>query len=179
MASPTGAPGLTARDKARRVGIALVVVLCLGLIALAGAAVREVDQDGDVITERDDPNDVAITGDDDLVAQQPPGAAGGGPATAEIVEQTIPADGSEILQQQQIGIDLGNDYRVTRLLIDRTPIEEAHLIRRDELSQVFFQPSDGYEFEVFPAGRVCALAEVERATTGEAVRSVEWCFEVT
>jgi hypothetical protein len=177
--APAEAPRLTARDKVRRLAFALVVLACLGLLAAGVAAVREVDANGDVIEDRDDPNDVEITGDDDLVSQQPPGAAGGGPATAEIVEQTIPAEGAEILQQQQIGIDLGDEYRVTRLLIDRTLIEEDHLIRRDELSQVFFQPSEGYEFEAFPAGRVCAVAEVERAATGEPVRSVEWCFEVT
>jgi hypothetical protein len=44
---------------------------------------------------------------------------------------------------------------------------------------VFFQPGEGLEFEAFPAGRVCAVAEVEQVTTGEPVRSVEWCFEVT
>ena len=171
--------GLTGRDEARRLGMALAAVACLGLLALAVSANREVDATGDVIEERTDPNAVEVTGDDDLVAQQPPGGAAGGPATAELVEQTIPADGAEILQQQQIGIDLGNEYRVSRLVIDRVPIDEEHLIRRDELNQVFFQPSEDYEFEVFPPGRVCAVAEVERAATGEPVRSVEWCFEVT
>ena len=179
MSTPTDAPRRTRRDKVRRLILAFAVVACLGLIALGANAVREVDANGDVIAEQPDPNDVEITGDDDLVDQQPPGAAAGGPAAAEIVEQTIPADGAEILQQQQIGIDLGNAYRVSQLTIDRTPIEEDHLIRRDELNQVFYQPSEGFEFEAFPPGRVCAVADVELAATGEPVRSVEWCFEVT
>jgi hypothetical protein len=170
---------LTTRDKLRRLGIGLVVLACLGGLALAVAAVVEVDPTGEVIEETGDPDDVAISGDDDLIAQQPPGAAGEGPSQDEIVELTIPADGAEILQQQQIGIDLGNRYRVTRLTIDRVPIEEDHLIRRDEQNQVFFQPGEGLEFEVFPPGPVCAVAEVVRLATNEPVRSVEWCFEVT
>jgi hypothetical protein len=170
---------LDGRETLRRVVIAVAVVLGLGGLAVAGAAVREVDAEGDVIEQTDDPNDVAISGEQDLIDQQPPGAAGGGPSTAEIVERTIPAEGAEILQQQQIGIEVGSLYRVSTLTIDRTPIAEDNLIRRDELNQVFFQPGEGLEFEAFPAGRVCAVAEVEQVTTGEPVRSVEWCFEVT
>lgn len=171
--------GTSARDRLRRVGISVVIVAGLGGIALAGAAVREVDRQGDVILQRDDPNEVTITGDADDIALQPPGAASGGPSEADIVEQTIPAEGAQILQQQQIGIDLGNRYRVARLVVGGAVIDEEHLIRRDELSQVFFQPAEGYEFDAFPPGEVCAVAEVEQATTGEPVRSVEWCFEVT
>jgi len=171
--------GLTTKDKLRRLGFALVVLVCLGGLGLAIAATVEVDDEGDAIVDRDDPDDVTISGDDSLIAQQPPNAVDEGPTESEIVEQTIPAEGSQILQQQQIGIDLGNAFRVSRLVIDRVPIDEDHLIRRDELNQVFFQPSEGYEFEVFPPGRVCAVADVVRAADNEPVRSVEWCFEVT
>ena len=43
---------------------------------------------------------------------------------------------------------------------------------------MFFQPGPDLVMETFPPGRVCAVAEVMDAATGEAVRSVEWCFEV-
>ena len=169
---------LTARDKLRRVAIALFVLVCLGGIALAAVATREVDDQGDVITERDDPSDVAVSGDESLAPTTSP-SDGSRPSEDEIVEQTIPSEGAEILQQQQIGIDLGNAYRVSRLLIQRTPIQEANLTRRDELNQVFYQPAEGREFDVFPPGRVCAVADVVEVLTGDPVRSVEWCFEVT
>lgn len=170
---------LTAKDKLRRLAIALFVLVCLTGIVIGASAVREVDEQGDVIEESGDPDDVVISGDDDLIAQQPPDAAVGGPGEADIVEQTIPAEGAEILQQQQIGIEVGNAYRVARLTIDRTPISEENLIRRDELNQVFYQPAEGLEFEQFPAGRVCAVAEVVEVINDEPVRTVEWCFEVT
>jgi hypothetical protein len=169
----------TGRDTLRKVFITVVIVLGLGGLALAVNSVREVDAQGDVIEDRDDPGDVTVSGDDDLVAQQPPGASSGGPSAAEIVERTVPAEGAEILQQQQIGIEVGSPYRVTSLTIDRVPIDEANLIRRDEVNQVFFQPGEDLEFEAFPPGRVCAVADVEVAATGEPLRSVEWCFEVT
>lgn len=164
----------------RRLGFGLFVLVCIAGIAIGVAATREVDSQGDVVLEERDPDDVEISGDESLVEQQPPGAASGGPSEDEIVEQTIPSEGAEILQQQQIGIDLGNAYRVSRLVIDRTPIDEDNLIRRDELSQVFYQPAEGLEFEAFPPGRVCAVAEVVLALNpSESIRSVEWCFEVT
>ena len=237
MTEPTAAPPTT-KEKLRRTVLVLFILACLGGIGWGASHVREVDANGDVITETD-VGDVEITGDgdllpgpgqatgdvpsqdevvertfpsegaeilqqqqigidlgdqyraaafyvqgtllpeDDLVANQPPGASAGGPSTAEIVERTIPAEGAEILQQQQIGIEVGAPFRVSTLTIDRVPIDEDNLIRRDEVNQVFYQPGEGLEFEVFPPGRVCAIAEVEQATTGEPVRSVEWCFEVT
>jgi hypothetical protein len=166
-------------NRLHQIVIAVVLVLGVGGLAIAVAAVREVDAEGDVIEERGDPSEVTITGDDDLIAQQPPGASSGGPSASEIVERTIPAEGAEILQQQQIGLEVGAPYRVSTLTIDRVPIAEENLIRRDEVNQVFYQPGDGLEFESFPPGRVCAIAEVEQATSGDPVRSVEWCFEVT
>lgn len=114
---------MSSRDRLRRLGIAVAIVAGLAGLVVAAGAVREVDADGDVIEERGDPNDVAISGDDDLIDQQPPGQTGDGPSRAEIVQRTIPADGAEILQQQQIGIEVGATYRVSTLTIDRTPID--------------------------------------------------------
>lgn len=171
---------LTTRDKLRRTVIGLFVVACLGGLALAVSAVREVDADGDVIEERGDPDDVEISGDSSLVAQVPPGAAAGGPSEAEIVEQTLPAEGSEILRQAQIGIDVGDLYDVVQLSINGTVLPDDELVRRSELNQVFFQPAEGFTFESLPEGRVCARAEVVRLTDpDEILRAVEWCFEVT
>ena len=169
---------LTSQDKMRRMGITLLIVACLAGLALAGSQVRRIDPEGNEVAEGQDVEDVDITGDDDLIAQQPPGAADSDVPREAVVEQTFPAQDAQVLQQQQIGIDLGGTYRVSRLVVDRQLIPEEELIRRDELGQVFFQPGEDLVLETFPAGRVCAVAEVMDAATGEDVRSVEWCFEV-
>lgn len=166
-------------ERLKRTGIVVFVVVCLYGLFYATTRTREVDANGDVIT-REAAGDVTITGDDDLIAQLPPVPVADLPSEAEVVEQTFPADGAEILQQQQIGIDLGDVFRVASLSIDGTLLPERELIRRDELNQAFFQPSDGFTFETLPQGRVCARADVVRSVEPETViRSVEWCFEVT
>ena len=169
---------LTRQDKMRRMGIALLIVACLGGLALAASEVRRIDAEGNEVPASEDPDGVEVSGDDDLVAQQPPGGADSDVPREDVVEQTFPAEGAQVLQQQQIGIDLGNPYRVSRLVVDRTLIPEEELTRRDELGQVFFQPGPDLAIEAFPAGRVCAVAEVVDAVSGEPARSVEWCFEV-
>jgi hypothetical protein len=171
---------LTTRDKVRRLGIGLFVMVCLAGIGWGASRATEVDSNGDAIAERNDPNAVEISGDPDLIDDQPPGVASGGPSQAEIVEQTIPADGAETLRQAQIGIDLGNLYNVVSLSLNGTRLPEDELTRRAELNQVFFQPAEDATFESLPSGHVCAVAEVERSSEpGDIVRSVQWCFEVT
>ena len=169
---------LTTKDKLRRTAIVLFVLVCLGGIGWGASHVREVDANGDVITETD-PAEVEITGDDELLPS-PEEQAADVPSQDEVVEQTFPAEGAEILQQQQIGIDLGGSYRVKDFYVQGTLLEADHVTRRDELNQAFFQPGDDTPFEVLPAGRVCARVDVVRIPDLEnVVRSVEWCFEVT
>lgn len=179
-AGRSGRAALTTRDKVRRLLIGLFVAACVGGMVVVVSNVREIDADGDEVPERADPDDVEISGDSDLVAQVPPGAASGGPSEAEIVEQTIPADGAETLQQAQIGIDVGDLYDVVQLSINGTVLRDDELVRRPELNQVFFQPGEDFTFDALPPGRVCARADVVRVTApNEIVRAVEWCFEVT
>ena len=171
---------MTTKDRLRRLGIGLFVLACLGVIALGVLRAREVDSNGDVVVDQDDPDAVEISGDADLIDDQPPDVANQGPSEAEIVELTIPADGAEILQQSQVGIDLGDLYDVKTLRIDGTTIPEEELTRRFELNQAFFQPGEGAALEVLPPGRVCAQADVVRLTErNEVIRTVEWCFSVT
>lgn len=169
---------LTRQDKMRRMGITLLIVACLCGLAVAGSQVREIDPDGNEVPQADDLAAVEITGDEDVMASHPPGAADPEVSREEVVEQTFPAEDAQVLQQQQIGIDLGGTYRVDRLVVDRQVIPEDELIRRDELGQAFFQPGPDLVIEAFPPGRVCAVAEVIDAANGEPARSVEWCFEV-
>lgn len=175
--APTRVP-LTTSDKLRRTAIVLFVLACLAGIGWGASHVREVDANGDVITETD-VDDVAITGDDELLPD-PNEQAADVPSQDEVVEQTFPSEGAEILQQQQIGIDLGGSYRVKDFFVQGTLLEADQITRRDELNQAFFQPGDDTPFEVLPAGRVCARVDVVRIPDLEnVVRSVEWCFEVT
>lgn len=179
MTDPTPARiPLTGRDKLRRTAIVLFVIACLAGIGWGASHVREVDANGDVITETD-VGDVEITGDGDLLPS--PGQTGGNvPSQDEVVERTFPSEGAEILQQQQIGIDLGDTYRVRDFYVQGTLLEAGQITRRDELNQAFFQPGDDTPFEVLPAGRVCARVDVVRIPDLEnVVRTVEWCFEVT
>lgn len=171
----------TVADNLRRTAIVLFVLVCLAGLLYACDQTRSVDANGDIVTEEQDPADVVISGDEDLIDELPPMPGGGnGPPVAEIVEQTFPAEAAEILQQQQIGVDLGDAYYPERFYVQGTQLPEEELIRRDELNQVFFQPSEGSTFEVLPPGRVCARVDVVRTVArDDLVRTVEWCFEVT
>lgn len=177
MTEPTATP-LTNRDKLRRMVIVLFVLVCLAGIGYGASRVREVDENGDVVVD-DDSAEVEITGDDELVA----GAStipADTPSEAEVVEQTFPSENAEILQQQQVGVDLGGGYRVVDLYVDRTLIPRSELTRRDELNQAFFTPGEDRTFEVLPPGRVCAQADIAAIDDlSTVVRQIEWCFEVT
>jgi hypothetical protein len=159
--------------------VVLFVLACLGGIAWGASHVREVDENGDVVADGGSPADVEITGDEELVSGAttlPPGL----PSEEDVIEQTFPSESAEILQQQQIGIDLGSAYWVVNLYVDRTLIPEGEVTRRNELNQAFFTPGEDRTFDVLPPGRVCAqadIADIQRRDT--VVRQVEWCFEVT
>jgi len=178
MTEATRAP-LTTRDKLRRMLIVLFVLGCLAGIGWGASRVRQVDANGDVVAEDRSPADVEITGDEELVAGAttlPPGT----PSEDEVVEQTFPSESAEILQQQQVGIDLGSAFWVVDLYVDRTLIPRDEVTRRNELNQAFFTPGDGRTFDVLPAGPVCAQADIAAISDRETVvRQVEWCFEVT
>lgn len=169
---------MTTTDRIRRTLIVLFVLGCLTAIGWGCSQVREVDANGDVVAEERDPADVAVSGDEDLVAGLET-VPSGVPSESEIVEQTFPSEGSQILQQQQVGVDLGPGYRVVDLYVNRTLIPRSELTRRDELNQAFFTPGGDRSFEELPPGRLCAQADVAAIDDLETVvRQVEWCFEV-
>jgi hypothetical protein len=179
MTSPVTSPRRSVPDNLRRTAIVLFVLACLAGLLYACSLTREVDENGDVIAETRDPDDVTVSGDEELIAELPP-VGGGGPTEDEIVEQTFPAEGAEILQQQQIGIDLGDQYYAERFYVQGTLLPEGEIVRRDELNQAFFQPGGDTTFDVLPPGRVCARVDVVRSVSRDTpLRTVEWCFEVT
>lgn len=170
---------MTTRDKLRRLAIFIVVVLCLVGLGFAASATREVDENGDVVTDEPSVGDVVESGDAEVQATAPPLPDPNAPDLDDIVEQLFPARDSEALQQQQVGIDLGATYTGV-LIINGIEIPEGQLQRRPELNQVFFQPGDDLALEELSPGRNCVVAVVWRETeTREDGRSVNWCFEVT
>lgn len=166
---------LTAADKLRRTGIALLVVACAGGLTAAGLRTREVDDNGDAIVESGDPCEVTVSGEGaDLPACDPEREP-----EASVVEQLFPADGAEALQQVQVGVDLGPAYTGS-LYIDGVEVPEEQLVRVEALNQIFFSPGDGQLIDEWRPGRNCVRAIVWPIVEGRAEsRDVDWCFEVT
>lgn len=168
---------LTPRDKARRLAIALAVIVCVAGLGLAIATTREVDDSGDPITERGDPCAVEFTGEAAELPECDPEA----PALGEIVERLYPARDSEALQQVQVGVDLGPRYTGT-LVVGGVEVPDSQLVRVDGVNQLFFSPGDGQVIESWEPGRNCVRAvlwPIAEGRGGEGTRSVDWCFEVT
>jgi hypothetical protein len=166
---------LTRRDKLRRLAIALFVVACIAGVGLAIGSTREIDAQGDPITESGDPCEVVLSGDEvDAPACNPNTEALG-----QIVEQLFPPADSEALQQVQVGIDLGNAFTGV-LVVDGIEVPEEQLVRQEALNQVFFSPGDEQVIEQWEPGRNCVQAIVWPIVEGrEESRTIDWCFEVT
>ncbi len=139
------------RATLRRVLIALVVLACIGGIALAANR-----------TQTGEP-DIAQSG-----------------ADPRVVELFVPSRDSEVLRQAQIGIDLTSDFTGT-LVVNGVEIPEDQLQRRPELNQIFFQPGEGQAIERLVPGRNCVQAIVWRLdrSRANARPPIEWCFRAT
>ena len=138
----------------RRVIITIVVLACLVGFALAASHTRR--------------------GDTELVTSGSDGITGAG-----IVEVLQPRDGDTLVNQQaQVGIDLTRPY-TAYLLVNGTQIPDDQLLKRPELSAVYFTPGEGKVIEKLPAGRNCVQAVITRIDgTLETVQPVTWCFNV-
>jgi hypothetical protein len=104
-------------------------------------------------------------------------AAGG---RQDVVEQLIPRDGAEVLQQAEIGIDLTRGYEgALQINGVEIPVEELRVV--PEQSQVFFAPGPDRVFESLPSGTTCATAVVWQQANGRGVDDLTftWCFDVT
>lgn len=96
------------------------------------------------------------------------------------VVELIPTDGSNILQQDQIGIVLKSGYR-TRLTVNGTaiPVGQLQAVNYASQTQYTFQPGAGKAFTVWPAGKSCVAASYWRVQDGPAhAASQDWCFTV-
>jgi hypothetical protein len=115
-----------------------------------------------------------------------PVASSGG--TREFVEQIIPTNDSQVLQQGTVGIDLVTGW-TGELTIDNVPIPASDLDVGDNtssetvssgLERITFTPGPGKALESLPLGPVCAQAVVWERSAGRdnSQRTVSWCFEV-
>ena len=133
----------------RRLIILLIVIACVGGMAIAVAHTRRGDEEP------------TITG------------------SPNVVQLLAPPDGSNVLSQAQIEIDLTSRYDA-HLSINGVPVPDEQLQRHPELNQVLFTPGPGKIFEKLPSGRNCAQANIFRVDgSSEQVPPVRWCFNVT
>jgi hypothetical protein len=133
----------------RRIAITLVVIACIIGFAVAVAHTRRGDEE------------FTITG------------------SPNVVQLLAPPDGSNVLSQAQIEIDLASPYDA-HLAVNGVVVPDGQLQKHPELSQVVFTPGTGKVFEKLPSGRNCVQADIFRVDgTNEAVPPVRWCFNVT
>lgn len=150
--SDSPAPASTSPYSTRfKVAAALVVTVAVGLFALA-------------YTRSSDDND-------DSIAQ-----TGG---TSQFVEALLPPEGSQVLQQATVGIDLVSGWQGT-LRLDGVDIPEDQAPYDPALSRIEFTPGPGKILESLTPGRRCAQALVWQSSVGRenGERTVAWCFEV-
>jgi hypothetical protein len=99
----------------------------------------------------------------------------------DVVEHLVPRDGTEVLRQSEVGIDLAPGYE-GRLVVNGTPIPDDELRTVPQQNQVFFAPAPGRVFEALPEGRTCITAIVWKSSDGPGTPSelsFQWCVNVT
>jgi hypothetical protein len=102
------------------------------------------------------------------------------------VERLIPASGSNVLRQDEVGIDLAVGYDAT-LTINGTTI--SNLLDQDHtdglqknlaIGLITYAPGPGKRVEKLASGRNCVIANVWKPSEGESsAKPVEWCFNAT
>jgi hypothetical protein len=96
------------------------------------------------------------------------------------IVELIPTDGSNIVQQDQIGIVLKTGY-TTRLTVNGTaiPVGQMKTVNYSGQTQYTFQPGPGQVFSRWPAGKSCVAATYWRVQDGPVhASSQDWCFTV-
>lgn len=99
------------------------------------------------------------------------------------VERLYPAEGSQVLQQESVGVDLISGWN-GELVINDQPIPEADLSRtspRQTADRLEFVPGPDKVMSELPSGRVCARVRVWQRSAGSEGDSstISWCFSVT
>jgi hypothetical protein len=94
------------------------------------------------------------------------------------IERLIPAPGSKILSQDEIGIDLAPGYEAT-LSLNGTPIPEDELRIVPELNQVTFKALPYGETQLVQGQQNCVVATYWLSSAGPSQSTNRsWCFSV-
>jgi len=91
-----------------------------------------------------------------------------------------PTDGSNILQQDAIGIDLKTGYSATmRVNGTALPPSQVRVVSFSNEVSYRFEPGPGKVFTAWPAGESCIDATYWKTSSGPGHSSVQhWCFTV-
>ena len=101
------------------------------------------------------------------------------------IEELIPARGSEVLQQQPVGIDLSAPYELSSLVIrpSASPGGGVEVIGATNhtagLNRYLFSPEPGQPIEALSPDANCAVAVFAPIARRADTETVEWCFEVS
>jgi hypothetical protein len=99
--------------------------------------------------------------------------AGGG-----AIERLIPANNSQIVQQQEVGVQLRPGFDAT-LRVNDTDIPEAQLKKTTGIYQVTFQPGPDKAVKQLEPGPNCVTVTYWRVEVGPEDSSQHaWCFTV-
>ncbi len=100
------------------------------------------------------------------------------------VEALIPTRGSEVLQQQRVGIDLEPGFIVKSFSISpdarcARPVEVIDFVTlTDGLQQYFYQPDEGKPVAALAPDDNCVKIEIENLQRPGELHTVEWAFTV-
>lgn len=101
-----------------------------------------------------------------------------GPVSVSAVERFIPTEGSVVIRQARVGIDLAPGFTGV-LIVDGVEIPEDQLDRVEALNEIYFAPREGTEIEAFEPGPLCMSALYWPVGADRSVaRSTSWCFTV-
>ena len=110
------------------------------------------------------------------------------------IEALIPAQGSEVLRQSQVGIDLVSGFEA-ELTINGVPIppDEVNILRNpenpdesaeapgtfsDTINRFLYQPLEGRAVPELKGDENCAVANFWPLSDPSDIRTVQWCFTV-
>jgi len=161
MTSPTPRPAALRYPTRTKVVVAAVLAVAIAALVLAYLTTAEGD------------------GSDAQVSGQPPV----GERDPDGVDALIPPDGSEVLGQGQIGIDLAPGWTGELVLLPGSgqaatiPEDELEV---DELNRITYTPGEGKAIERL-SGDYCIAATIWDQVEGRETtqRTESWCFSAT
>lgn len=106
-----------------------------------------------------------------------------GPTRDSAIEAVFPTDGSDVLRQSEVGVDLVEGYRAS-LTANGVAIPGDQITGVDandsqpSLARYAFSPGDGKVIETWRTGQNCVTATYWPADSGRGLStSYSWCFE--